>query len=48
VYVNIWTPQALNSDEKSMLEKLQKSENFEPHPDKSEKGFFERIKEMFS
>jgi molecular chaperone DnaJ len=48
VYVNIWTPQTLNSDEKSMLEKLQASDNFQPHPDKSEKGFFERIKEMFS
>jgi molecular chaperone DnaJ len=48
VYVNIWTPQTLNSDEKSMLEKLQASDNFQPHPDKSEKGFFERIKEMFT
>ena len=48
VYVNIWTPQTLSAEEKSMLEKLQESENFKPHPDKSEKGFFERIREMFS
>ena len=48
VYVNIWTPQTLSAEEKSILEKLQGSENFKPHPDKSEKGFFERIREMFS
>jgi molecular chaperone DnaJ len=48
VSINVWTPQDLNSDEKAMLEKLQKSKNFEPKPLKSEKGFFDRVKEMFS
>lgn len=48
IYVNIWTPQHLSHEEKVMLEKLQQSPNFQPRPDKSEKGFFERIKEMFS
>jgi molecular chaperone DnaJ len=48
IYVNVWTPQNLSSEEKAMMEKMQHSNNFQPKPDKSEKGFFERVKEMFS
>jgi len=48
IYVNIWTPQKLTSEEKAMIEKLKSSPNFQPHPDSSEKGFFERMKEYFS
>ena len=48
IHINVWTPQHLSADEKSMLEKLSHSPNFKPHPDKNEKGFFDRIKEMFS
>jgi molecular chaperone DnaJ len=48
IYVNVWTPQHVSSEEKAMLEKMQHSHNFEPKPDKSDKGFFERVKEMFS
>lgn len=48
IYVNVWTPQHLTSDEKAMLEKLQHSQNFHPKPEKGDKGFFERVKEMFS
>lgn len=48
VSVNLWTPQNLTSEEKVLLEKLSASENFKPHPDKNEKGFFDKMKEMFS
>lgn len=48
VSVNLWTPQNLTSEEKVLLEKLSVSENFKPHPDKNEKGFFDKMKEMFS
>lgn len=48
IHVNIWTPQHLTSEEKAMLEKMQASDNFKPNPDKSEKSFFERVREMFS
>jgi molecular chaperone DnaJ len=48
VHVNVWTPQQLTPEEKVMLEKLSSSQNFKPHPDKNEKNFFDRIKEMFS
>ena len=48
IYVNVWTPQNLNNEEKTMLEKMTNSENFKPQPNKSDKGFFERVKEAFS
>jgi molecular chaperone DnaJ len=48
VYVNIWTPQDLSSEEKTMLEKLNSSPNFKPKPDKNNKSFFERVKEAFN
>ncbi|MBE8712260.1 molecular chaperone DnaJ [Sphingobacterium hungaricum] len=47
VYVNIWTPKAVSAEERSLLEKLKTSVNFKPQPGKSEKSFFERIKEYF-
>ncbi len=48
IHVNVWTPQQLTAEEKALLEKLSGSQNFKPHPDKNEKGFFDKIKEMFS
>jgi molecular chaperone DnaJ len=47
IHVNVWTPQHLSAEEKSMMEKLQSSPNFVPKPEKSEKSFFEKVKEMF-
>ena len=47
VSINVWTPQHLTSEEKKILEKLRESENFKPHPDKRDKSFFDRMKEMF-
>ncbi len=48
IHVNVWTPQQVSSEEKAMLEKLGASPNFQPKPDKNEKSFFEKVKEMFS
>ena len=48
IYVNVWTPKKLSSEEKAILEKFRESPNFQPHPDSSEKGFFERMKEYFN
>jgi molecular chaperone DnaJ len=48
VHVNVWTPQHLSSEEKAILEKLSKSPNFKPNPDKNEKSFFDKMREMFS
>src|SRR6186713_2516228 len=48
VHVNIWTPQNINNDEKHMLEKMNHSNNFKPNPDKNQKNFFDKMREMFS
>jgi molecular chaperone DnaJ len=47
VNVNVWTPQNLTSEEKKILEGLRYAKNFKPHPSKSNKTFFERMKEYF-
>lgn len=47
IHVNIWTPKKLNDDEKKLMEKLRTSANFQPQPGKSDKGFFERMKDYF-
>lgn len=48
IHVSIWTPQQVTHEEKAMLEKMQASKNFEPHPEKTEKSFFDKVREMFS
>ncbi|MEN7548465.1 molecular chaperone DnaJ [Rapidithrix thailandica] len=47
IHVNIWTPKKLSSDEKKVLESLRSAENFKPQPGKSERSFFEKMKEFF-
>ena len=47
VQVNVWTPQKLSAEEKSILKTLDDSENFKPNPKVGEKGFFDRMKEFF-
>jgi len=47
VHINVWTPTKISKEEKEILEKLRGSENFKPNPDGSEKGFFQRVKDMF-
>ena len=48
IHVNVWTPQQVSSEEKAMLEKLGASSNFKPAPEKGEKSFFDKVREMFS
>lgn len=48
VHINVWTPQKLSKEEQEIIEKLRESENFQPNPDGKEKGFFQRVKDMFS
>ena len=47
IYINVWTPKKLSTEEKAKLESLRTSPNFQPSPDANEKGFFERMKESF-
>ena len=48
VHINVWTPQKISKEEREVLEKLKSSENFQPKPDKNDKGFFHKMKDMFS
>ncbi|MDX2360331.1 MAG: molecular chaperone DnaJ [Crocinitomicaceae bacterium] len=47
VHINVWTPKKVSKEEKAILEKLRESENFVPNPDHHDKGFFQRMKDMF-
>jgi molecular chaperone DnaJ len=48
VHVNVWTPKTLNKEQKQFFEKALTDENFIPSPEKSDKSFFEKVKDMFS
>ncbi|MDC1235055.1 molecular chaperone DnaJ [Flavobacteriaceae bacterium] len=48
VHVNVWTPKELNKEQRTFFEKMQGNENFEPKPEKSDKSFFEKVKDMFA
>jgi molecular chaperone DnaJ len=48
VHVNIWTPKQVSKEETELLEKLRASPNFAPQPGKGEKGFFHKVRDMFS
>ena len=48
IHVNIWTPQHVNTEEKDMLEKMTTSVNFQPKPEKGDKSFFDKVREMFN
>ena len=48
IHVNVWTPKSLSKEETDMLEKLRSSPNFQPKPSKSDKNFFEKMKDFFN
>ncbi len=48
VHVNVWTPKVLNKHQREFFEKNLTDENFIPNPEKSDKSFFEKVKDMFS
>ena len=48
VHVNVWTPKTLNKEQRQFFEKSLADDNFIPHPEKSDKSFFEKVKDMFS
>ena len=48
VHVNVWTPKTLNKEQKQFFEKNLDDDNFVPNPEKTDKSFFEKVKDMFS
>ncbi|MBT3303075.1 MAG: molecular chaperone DnaJ [Bacteroidetes bacterium] len=47
IHVNVWVPSNLSSEEKRILENLKSSVNFNPDPDHSGAGIFDKVREMF-
>ena len=48
IHINVWTPQELTKEQLQFFEKMKNDENFIPSPKKSDKSFFEKVKDMFS
>ncbi|MBS9774421.1 MAG: molecular chaperone DnaJ [Tenacibaculum sp.] len=48
IHINVWTPQELSKEQKEFFEKMLEDDNFSPNPQKSDKSFFEKVKDMFS
>lgn len=48
ININVWTPQHLSNDEKKIIEQLKTSSNFKPDKTKTDKSFFDKIREAFS
>jgi len=48
VHVNVWTPKTLTKEQREFFEKMSDDDNFQPKPEKDDKSFFEKVKDMFS
>ncbi|MCQ2282418.1 MAG: molecular chaperone DnaJ [Bacteroidales bacterium] len=48
VSLNVWVPKSLSREEKEILTKLDKQPNFQPTPSKQERGFFDKMKDLFN
>ena len=48
VHINVWTPKELSKQQKEFFKKMVDDENFQPRPEKEDKSFFEKVKDMFS
>ena len=48
IHINVWTPKKLSKEQETLLENLRNDPNFTPSPGRSDKNFFERMKEMFN
>jgi molecular chaperone DnaJ len=48
VHINVWTPKTLSKEQRDFFEKMNDDEHFQPKPEKEDKSFFEKVKDMFS
>ena len=47
VTVNVWIPKDLSKEERTILEKLNTSKNFQPQPTAEDKSFFKKMRNLF-
>jgi len=48
IHINIWTPKKMTEEERIILEKMRDLPNFIPAPEKEDRTFFDRVKDLFS
>ncbi|MFL9843715.1 molecular chaperone DnaJ [Flavobacterium rhizosphaerae] len=48
IHVNVWTPKTLTKEQRQFFENSLTDDNFIPQPEKTDKSFFEKVKDMFS
>ncbi len=48
IHVNVWTPKELSKEQRKFFETALTDDHFIPNPEKSDKSFFEKVKDMFS
>ncbi len=48
VHINVWTPKTLSKEQREFFEKMSNDAHFQPKPEKEDKSFFEKVKDMFS
>ena len=48
VHVNVWTPKTLSKSQKEFFESMREDDHFTPKPERGDKSFFEKVKDMFS
>ena len=47
VKIAVWIPKKLNKEEKEIIESFREKEAFKPNPSKEDKGFFDKLKDLF-
>lgn len=48
VHINVWTPKTISKEQRDFFEKMSEDHHFQPSPEKEDKSFFEKVKDMFS
>ena len=48
VSINVWVPKSLTKEDKALLEEMGKRPNFQPNPSKQDRGFFDKMKDLFN
>lgn len=47
IHVNVWTPKKLEPKDRELLEMMRNNPSFDPSPTKSDRGFFDKMKDFF-
>jgi len=48
VYIQVWIPKKVTKEEKALIDKLKESDSFKPNPEKEDRNFFDRVRNMFN